>query len=348
MAESLLPSDYQGFLGSIKARIQQAQLQAVLSVNRELIVLYWHIGKEIIRQQEQFGWGTGVIDRLSHDLHAAFPEMKGFSPRNLGYMKLFTQTYPDEAILQAALAKLPWYHHITLLDKVKDEQKRLWYIQQSIEHGWSRTVLVHQIETNLYDRKGKAITNFRSTLPVVHSDLAQDALKDPYVFDFITTSDETKERHLQSGLLAHIQHFLLELGVGFAFVDSNYHLTVGDDDFYLDLLFYHTRLRCYVVIELKTGAFRPEYAGKMNFYLSAVDKQVKRPDDNPTIGLILCSSKNKVTAEYALSDIQKPIGVATYQSTTLLPEPLKDQLPTIEELEERLQAVRDEDMQSNG
>jgi predicted nuclease of restriction endonuclease-like (RecB) superfamily len=340
MAEPLLPSDYHSFLGSIKERVQRAQPQAVLSVNRELILLYWHIGKEIIKQQEQLGWGTGVIERLSRDLHATFSEMKGFSPRNLGYMKLFAQTYPDEAILQAALAKLPWYHHITLLDKVKHEQQRLWYIQQTVEHGWSRNVLVHQIETDLYGRNGKAITNFSSTLPELHSDLAQDTLKDPYVFDFITTSNENKERHLQSGLLAHIQHFLLELGVGFTFVGSNYHVQVGENDFYIDLLFYHIRLHCYVIIELKTGEFRAEYAGKMNLYLAAVNRQIKEPEDNPSIGIILCRSRDKATAEYALSDIQKPIGVASY--TTGLPESLRDKLPDVKELEESLEEIRAE------
>jgi predicted nuclease of restriction endonuclease-like (RecB) superfamily len=339
MVESLLPSDYPIFLSSMKERVQQAQLQAVLSVNRELILLYWHIGREIIKQQEQLGWGTGVIERLSRDLHAAFPEMKGFSPRNLGYMKLLAQTYPDEVILQVALAKLPWYHHITLLDKVKDEHQRLWYIQQSIEHSWSRNVLVHQIETNLYDRKGKAITNFSSTLPALHSDLAQDALKDPYVFDFITTNgEETKERDLQSALISHIRRFLLELGVGFTFVGSNYHVQVGDNDFYIDLLFYHIRLHRYVIIELKTGEFKAEYAGKMNLYLAAVNRQIKEPEDNPSIGIILCRSRDKATAEYALSDMQKPIGVASY--TTGLPESLRDKLPDIKELEESLEEIR--------
>jgi predicted nuclease of restriction endonuclease-like (RecB) superfamily len=341
MAEPLLPSDYPSFLSSIKERVQRAQLQAVLSVNHELIVLYWHIGKEIIKQQEQFGWGTGVIERLSRDLHAAFPQMKGFSPRNLGYMKLLAQTYSGEAILQAALAKLPWYHHITLLDKMKDEQQRLWYIELTVEHGWSRNVLVHQIETNLYGRIGKAITNFSSTLPALHSDLAQDALKDPYVFDFITTSEEeTKERDLQSALIAHIRRFLLELGVGFTFVGSDYHVQVGENDFYIDLLFYHIRLHRYVIIELKTGEFKAEYAGKMNLYLAAVNQQIKEPEDNPSIGIILCRSRDKATAEYALSDVQKPIGIASY--TTGLPESLRDKLPDVKELEESLEEIRAE------
>lgn len=265
--------------------------------------------------------------------------MRGFSPRNLGYMKSFALAYPDETILQQLAAKLPWFHNCTLLDRVKDEQQRLWYIQQSVEHGWSRNVLVHQIETNLYSRKGKAITNFSSTLPALHSDLAQDALKDPYVFDFITTSEEeTKERDLQSSLIAHIRRFLLELGVGFTFVGSNYHVLVGENDFYIDLLFYHIRLHCYVIIELKTGEFKAEYAGKMSLYLAAVNRQIKEPEDNPSIGIILCRSRDKTTAEYALSDMQKPIGVASY--TTGLPESLRDKLPDIKELEESLEEIR--------
>jgi predicted nuclease of restriction endonuclease-like (RecB) superfamily len=274
-------------------------------------------------------------------LHAAFPQMRGFSPRNLKYMRAFAEAYPDEQFVQVPLAQITWYHHITLLDKVKDKQQLLWYIQQSIEHGWSRNVLVHQIETNLYGRKGKAVTNFRSVLPVLDSDLANDALKDPYVFDFITTrEEETKERDLQSALVVHIRHFLLELGTGFTFVGSNYHVQIGEEDFYIDLLFYHIRLRCYVVIELKTGKFKAEYAGKMNLYLAAVNRQIKEPEDNASIGIILCRSRDKGTAEYALSDMQKPIGVASY--TTSLPEQLRDKLPDIKKLEESLEEIRAE------
>jgi len=241
------------------------------------------------------------------------------------------------------LAQITWYHHITLLEKVKDEQARLWYIQQAIAQGWSRNVLVMQVETDLYHRRGKALTNFQTTLPAPHSDLAQSVLNDPYVFDFITTSEETQERHIQQALLAHIQRFLLELGVGFAFVGSGYHLVVGEEDYYLDLLFYHIRLRCFVVIELKTGEFKPEYAGKMNFYLTAVDRLVKHETDNPTIGLILCKTKNKITAEYALADIRKPVGIATYQFTTSLPDAFRDQLPAVEELEAGLRDIADEE-----
>ncbi|SRR6266699_125979 len=341
MAEPLLPSDYPSFLSSLKERVQRAQLQAVLSVNRELILLYWHIGNAIWKRQQEQTWGAKVIEQLSRDLHAAFPYMKGFSPRNLQYMRTFAEAYPDEQFTQQAVAQIPWGHHTVLLDKVTDPEQRMWYNQQTLEHAWSRNVLAHQIETDLYGRKGKAITNFSSTLPALHSDLAQDALKDPYVFDFITTSEEeTKERDLQSALIAHIRRFLLELGVGFTFVGSNYHVQVGENDFYIDLLFYHIRLRCYVIIELKTGEFKAEYAGKMNLYLAAVNRQIKEPGDNPSIGIILCRSRDKATAEYALSDVQKPIGVASY--TTGLPEMLRDKLPDVRELEETLEEIRTE------
>jgi predicted nuclease of restriction endonuclease-like (RecB) superfamily len=343
MTHELVPSDYLAFLQAIKTRVQQAQLKALVAVNKELILLYWQIGRAILERQREQGWGAKVIDQLSKDLHTAFPEMKGFSPRNLKYMRAFAQTYPDEHFVQQVAAQIPWFHHCVLLDKVKDEHERAWYIQQTIAHGWSRYVMEVQIETGLFQRKSKALTNFKSTLPSIQSDLAHDVLKDPYVFDFITTHQEAKERHLQSALLAHIQQFLLELGVGFSFVGSNYHLVVGDEDFYLDLLFYHLQLRCFVVIELKTGEFRPEYAGKMNFYLTAVDRQVKYPSDNPTIGIILCKSKNKIMVEYALADIRKPVGVASYQFTTSLPEALKDKLPGIEEIEEGLKDIEDEE-----
>ncbi len=345
MSTSPLPSDYSRFLSDIKTRVRQAQLKALMAVNTELITLYWHIGKQIVERQQQQGWGAGVIEQLSRDLHSAFPEMRGFSPRNLGYMKSFALAYPDEAILQTVSAKLTWSHNTLLLDKVKDSEERLWYMQKAAEHGWSHIILAMQIETRLYHRQGKALTNFKATLPALDSDLASEVLKDPYVFNFLTTDDDNKERHLQNALIAHIQRFLLELGTGFTFVGSNYHLKVGNEDFYIDLLFYHIDLRCYVVIELKAGAFKPEYAGQINFYLTAINRQVKRPDDSPTIGLVLCKTKNTVTAEYALSNINNPVGVASYQHTTSLPEPLQSQLPGIKELEESLEAIRAENNQ---
>lgn len=339
MADELIPTDYQAFLHNIKTRVQQAQLHAILAVNKELLLLYWHIGRSILERQQAQGWGAKVIDQLATDLHRAFPQMKGFSQRNLKYMRAFAEAYSDEQFVQEVLAQITWYHHITLLEKVKDKNERLWYIQQAIEQGWSRNVLVIQIETGLFQRKGKALTNFQTTLPALQSDLAHDALKDPYIFDFITTGEETRERHLQQALLVHIQEFLLELGIGFTFVGSNYHIVVGEQDFYLDLLFYHIRLRCFVVIELKITEFKPEYAGKMNFYLTAVDRQIKHETDNPSIGIILCKTKNVVMAEYALSDLHKPVGIATYQFTRALPDELKAQLPATEDLEEQLKEL---------
>lgn len=341
MQNDSLPSDYLVFLRSIKTRVQRAQLRALVAVNSELITLYWQIGCEIWKRQQQGTWGAKVIQRLSQDLHAAFPEIHGFSMRNLQYMRTFAEAYPaEDEFTQQAVAQIPWGHHTLLLDKVKDPEIRKWYIKQTITRGWSRGILELQIKSNLYNRSGKALTNFTATLPTLDSDLVQDTLKDPYIFDFITTNDETRERHMQSGLISHIERFLLELGIGFTFVGSNYHLIVGKNDFYLDLLFYHTRLHRYIVIELKNGPFKPEYVGKMSLYITAVDEQVKSDLDNSTIGLILCTSKDKITAEYTLRSVEKPVGIATYETTTELPEPLKEQLPNIGELEKQLREAR--------
>lgn len=262
---ALIPEDYQKFLRELKQRIQQAQLRAVLSVNRELVLLYWQIGRDILARQGQAGWGAKIIDQLSKDLHQDFPDMAGFSPRNLKYMRAFAEAWPEEAIVQEALAQITWYHNITLLEKLKSQEERLWYAQQTVQNGWSRNVLVMQIETGLYRRQGKAQTNFAATLPAPQSDLAQQLLKDPYNFDFLTLSTEAHEKDLEGGLLEHIRKFLLELGVGFSFVGSQYPSEVGGEDFKIDLLFYHLKLRCFVVIDLKMGAFKPAYAGQLNF-----------------------------------------------------------------------------------
>ncbi|MDD4567248.1 MULTISPECIES: PDDEXK nuclease domain-containing protein [unclassified Methanoculleus] len=335
-SSEVLPEDYPAFLAGLKVRIREAQTRAVLSANRELILLYWQIGREILHRQEQEGWGTKVIDRLSADLRREFPEMKGFSPRNLKYMRSFAEAWPDPEFVQEVLAQITWYHTVTLLDKVKDPKQREWYIHKTIANGWSRNVLVHQIESGLIEREGRAVTNFSATLPAEQSDLALQTLKDPYVFDFLRMGEKVRESELERALLDHIREFLLELGVGFAFVGSQYRLDVGGQDFYIDLLFYHLKLRSYVVIDLKVGEFIPEYAGKMNFYLSAVDDLLRHPDDNPSIGLVLCKSRNRIIAEYALRDMEKPIGIAGYELTTSLPEDLRDGLPTVDELEEEL------------
>ncbi|OAQ20793.1 PDDEXK nuclease domain-containing protein [Thermosulfurimonas dismutans] len=334
-----LPPGYAEFLADLKERIRRARIKAALSANRELILRYWEIGRMVLERQKKEGWGSKVIDRLAQDLRREFPDLKGFSARNLKYMRAFAEAYPDKEFVQQVAAQIPWFHHCTLLDKVKDPAERIWYIRQTIEHGWSRNVLVHQIESGLYHRKGKAITNFDRTLPAPQSDLAQEILKDPYVFDFLGLAEDIRERELERQLIARIRDFLLELGVGFAFVGSQVHLEVGGEDFYLDLLFYHLKLRCYVVIELKTGEFKPEYAGKMNFYLSAVDDLFRHPDDRPSIGIILCKSKNKVIVEYALRDTTKPIGVSSYRLTRALPEEIKSSLPSVEELERELEGT---------
>lgn len=334
-----LPESYTKLLEDLKARIRSAQMKAALSINRELVLLYWQIGRDILVRRREQGWGAKVIDRLAADLRRAFPDMKGFSPRNLEYMRAFAEAWPEEPFVQQVVAQIPWGHHVRLLDYVKGPTEREWYIRQTIQHGWSRSVLVHQIESGLYQRQGKAITNFDRTLPAPQSELARQLLKDPYTFDFLSLGVEAKERDLQKALVVHLREFLLELGVGFAFVGSQYHLEVGGQDFYLDLLFYHLRLRCFVVIELKMGEFQPEFAGKMNFYLSAVDELLSQLGDQPSIGIILCKTRNRVIVEYALRDTHKPIGVAAYRLTASLPEPLKGSLPTIEQLEAELDKV---------
>jgi predicted nuclease of restriction endonuclease-like (RecB) superfamily len=331
-----LPAGYAELLESLKARIREAQVRAALSVNRELVLLYWHIGREILQRQEREGWGAKVIDRLARDLRREFPDMKGFSPRNLKYMRAFAEAWPEEQIVQQLVAQIPWGHNVRLLDYVEDPTERLWYVQQTIEHGWSRNVLVHQIESKLYQRQGKAITNFERTLPAPQSDLARSLIKDPYVFDFLSLGPGAQERDLERALLNHVRDFLLELGKGFAFVGSQYRLDIGGEEFYIDLLFYQLRLRCFVVIDLKIGEFKPEYAGKMNFYLSAVDDLLRHPEDRPSIGLILCKSQNRLVAEYALRDVSKPMGVATYRLTEALPADLQENLPSIEELKKEL------------
>ncbi len=332
----ILPGGYEDLLGQLKERIRSAQLRAGLAVNRELVLLYWQIGGEILGRQGREGWGAKVIDRLAADLRRSFPEMTGLSARNLKYMRAFAEAWPDGAIVQQAAAQIPWFHNCVLLDKVKNQDERSWYINKTIENGWSRNVLVHWIESDLYERQGKATTNFARSLPPPRSDLAGEILKDPYNFEFLTLADDAEERALQRGLLQHVQQFLVELGAGFAFVGQQHRLEVGGEDYYIDLLFYHLKLRCYVVVELKTTTFRPEYAGKMNFYCSVVDDHLRHGDDKPTIGLILCQEHNRVLAEYALRGMDKPIGVSSFELTRALPETLQTSLPSIEAIEREL------------
>jgi predicted nuclease of restriction endonuclease-like (RecB) superfamily len=328
--------DYRRWLAELKQRVERSRLRAVTNANRELVTLYWQIGREILDRQQRQGWGAGVVDQLARDLKAAFPDMRGFSPRNLKYMRSLAQAWPDAEFVQQPAAQLPWFHLCTLLDKVKDPGQRTWYAGKSLEHGWSRQVLTMQIETAAYTRAGSAVTNFRETLPPQQSDLARDALKDPYIFDFLGLTEDAQERDIEQALTSHITRFLLELGAGFAFVGRQYRLDVGGDEFFIDLLFYHLKLRCYVVVELKTTSFRPEYAGQLNFYLSVIDAQVKAPDDQPTIGLLLCKEKNRLVAEYALRGVAKPMGVAEYQLLRQVPESLETTLPSIDLIEAEL------------
>lgn len=347
MTDVNLTQDYQSFIEGIKSRILSSRYQAARAVNKELILLYHHIGTQILEKQKAQGWGSKVIEHLSKDLKSHFPEMKGFSPRNLKYMRLFAQEYPNVEFVQEVLAQLSWYHNLTLLDKVPDLEERRFYINETIENGWSRSTMVNQITKKLYHRKGAAVTNFKQRLPISQSDLANETLKDPYIFDFLTMHDAAVEREIEKDLVKHIERFLIELGSGFAFVGRQYKLIVGGDLFYIDLLFYHLKLRNYVVVELKNTDFKPEYVGQVNFYLSAIDDLVKHPDDGATIGLILCKNRSNIIAEYALRDVNSPIGIAEFRTTGVLPEELKTALPSIEELEFELskQITRDPDKQ---
>lgn len=332
-SSSLLPEGYSLLLSELKERIQTAQVRAAIAVNRELVLLYWQMGRMILDRQKAAGWGAKVIDQLSKDLGREFPDMKGFSSRNLKYMRAFAEAYPDVAIVQEVLAQITWYHNLALLEKLKSTEERLWYAQQTVNNGWSRNILILQIESRLHERQGKAITNFERTLPKPQSDLANSLLKNPYSFDFLSLGREAQERDLENALVAHIRDFLLELGVGFAFVGSQYRLQVGNEDFYIDLLFYHLKLRCFVIIDLKMTEFTPEMSGKMSFYLAAVDDLLRHPGDQPSIGLILCRSKSRTIVEYALRNINRPIGVSTHEIWESLPDTLKNSLPSIEQLE---------------
>jgi predicted nuclease of restriction endonuclease-like (RecB) superfamily len=326
-------SRYNAFFNALKTRIRAAQLRASLAVNQELMLLYWHIGREILKRQQEEGWGSKVVSKLAQDLKREFPDMKGFSRTNLLYMRAFAEAYPDEAIVQRSAGQIPWRHNQVLLDKLKTLEERLWYAQKSLEGGWSRDILVIQIESGLYDRQGGAITNFERTLPKPQSDLAQQIVKDPYALDFLTLGDEAQERDLERGLVSHIRDFLIELGTGFAFVGSQYPLEVSGKEYRLDLLFYHIPLHRYVVIDLKMGEFEPQHSGQMSFYVAAVDNILRTERDDPTLGIILCKSKDRMTVEYALQGSNQPISVSSYQFQSKLPPALEKSLPTAEQLE---------------
>lgn len=327
--------EYISIVENIKHEITAAQYRAAVHVNADLLLLYHSIGCII---NDHKSWGNKFIDNLATDIKMSFPESKGYSVRNLKYMAKFAEAYPDREFVQQVVAQIPWGHNIVLMDKVSNPDERIWYIQKAIENSWSRNVLVHQIESGLYKRQVSAekVSNFEHRLPSPQSELAVQTMKDPYVFDFIPFREDMLERDIEQALVRDITKLLLELGTGFAFVGNQYHLNVGGDDFYIDLLFYNLNLRCYVVIELKTGDFKPEYAGQLNFYLSAVDGILKNEHDNPSIGLLLCKSKNNLVAEYSLKDISKPIGVSEYKVTSNLPDDLEDQLPSIEDIQKRI------------
>lgn len=337
-------NDYMELLRNLKTKIIETRQRAIISVNKELILMYWEIGKMIIDKQSELGWGSKVIENLSKDLKKMFPEIKGFSLRNLKYMKKLASEYSDNIIVQQVVAQISWSHNIILMDKIKDYNKRIWYIKKTIENGWSRNVLLNQLDIKLIERQAEnsKTSNFKNTLPEPQSELAIQTLKDPYIFDFLTIADDAKERDIEKQLIKHITKFLLELGSGFAFVGNQYHIEVAGEDYYLDLLFYHIKLKCFVVIELKTGKFKPEFAGKVNFYLSAIDEELKSETDNPSIGIILCKDRNKLIAEYSLRDMTKPIGVTEYKILERIPEELKSSLPTVEELELELKHTLNE------
>jgi len=347
MAGEMIPSEYADWLDSVKCRIQSARSRAALAVNAELIRLYHSIGSDILDRQTCHGWGGKIIARAAADLKSAFPDMKGFSTRNLHYMRLFAEQCPDMKFVQQAAAQLPWFHIVTLLTQAEPAERE-WYAVHAVAEGWSRHTLQTHLKNRLIQRQGAALTNFSERLPAPQSALAQETLKDPYLFDFLGLADDAHEREIENALIRHITRFLLELGAGFAFVGRQFRLDVGGDEFFIDLLFYHTRLKCYVVIELKGTAFKPEHVGQLNFYLSAVDSQIKAPDDQPTIGLLLCKSQNRIVAEYALRDTTKPMGIAEYQLLQSLPEPLLTNLPSIEEIEAELADENLDDFPNKG
>jgi len=342
--KSEMDAMYIALRDSIIKRIKETRLRFVIQANTEMIELYWNIGHDILRRQESEGWGAKVIDRLSVDLKEEFPDMDGFSARNLGSMKRFASVWPDPQILQQAVAKLQWRSILTLLAKVKDNSDREWYAQRALEYGWSSNVLNHMIDMRLIERKGKAVTNFLGALPPGDSDMAEQAFKDPYLFDFIGTAQMRREAEVERALVDHMEKFLLELGHGFAFVGRQVHLEVGGDDFYIDLLFYHMKLRCYVVVELKIRDFEPGDVSQLNMYQNIVDDILRHPDDKPTIGLLLVKGKNRTVVEYSLSGYTNPIGVADWRNeiAAAVPDDLKSSLPTIEEIEREMEFVENQ------
>jgi len=341
MANDILKSKaYKDFIRNIKKRIQNSQIKAALSVNKELLCLYWDLGECIVEKQKQTAWGDGFLGQMSRDLQEEFPDIKGFSQRNLELMRQWYRFWrADSAIAKQLVSQIPWGHNLVIVRKIKAVDEALFYVQKTIQNNWSRAVLTHHIEGGLYRREGKAVSNFSTTLPEPQSDLAQQILKDPYNFDFLTLREKYNENELENALINHVSKFLMELGAGFSYMGKQYKIEVGGDEFFIDLLFYHVKLHCYVVIELKAVKFKPEYAGKLNFYISAVDGILKSDQDNATIGILICKSKNDTVVEYALKDVHKPIGVSEYTITKHLPDEFRSSLPSIEELEAELSGI---------
>ncbi len=341
MSTYLSDPDFIELIRVLKQKIKAAQIKAVVASNTIAMKVYWDVGNEILQRQSQAKWGDGVIDQISKEITSEFKGARGYSPRNLKYMRRFAQEYPNLLIGQQAVAQIGWGHNIALMQKCPDQEERAWYATKAIENGWSRNALIIQIQNELYRRQGAAVTNFSTTLPNVQSDMAKEMLKDPYLFDFLNITEQAQEKELEDALVEKVTAFLLELGTGFAYVGRQVPIPVSDKDYFIDLLFYHLKLRCFIVIDLKTGEFKPEFAGKMGFYLSAIDKQMKHPDDHSSIGLILCKTKDRVIAEYTLMNISRPIGVSDFSlgKAKELPVELQDDLPSVELLETKLQDV---------
>ena len=330
---------YNSFLVDIKTQIKLSQQKAFNAVNQEMISLYFNIGRMIDTWQKELGWGAKVIDKLSLDILNEFPTMSGFSTRNLKLMVQFYKEYSNDEFVQPIVAQIPWTHNIILIQKIKDKNIRFWYMEQTLQNGWSKDILSLMIKSEVHNRTGNLVSNFSQILPPLESDLVQQSFKDPYRFDFLTITEPFRERELENNLIKHMEKFLIEFGSGFAFVGRQYKLEIGDDEFYIDLLFYHLKLRCFIVVELKKGKFKPEYSGQVNFYCSAIDGILAQKDDKPTIGLILCQEKNEIVAEYSLRNMTQPIGISEYQLTEVLPKEFESSLPTIEEIEQELKQI---------
>ena len=360
--KELVSQEYKIWLESLKNKFRSSQIKASIKVNTTLLEFYWDLGEQIVEKQQEYKWGSGFLEKLSRDLSAEFPDVKGFSYTNVKNIRqwfVFWQqlvgelktTKSQQLVGESSVDKtkqivsqifmIPWGHNIAIIQKCKNIDEAIYYVQNTLKNGISRSVLVHQIESNLYERNGKALTNFENTLPPIQSDLAKEITKDPYIFDFVTLTQDYQEKELEDALTQNITNFLLELGSGFAFVGRQYKLIVGGDEFKIDLLFYHIKLKCYVVVELKATSFKPEHAGKLSFYTSAIDGELKNSDDNPTIGILICKSKNNTVVEYALKDINKPLGISEYQLTEILPKEFKSSLPSIEEIEDKLDELEE-------